>query len=164
MPILLGERAVDLIKDYLAANLATHVADINDETAFMPVELKVPQTFATSERRVLPNPLPAILVIAEDTSLEGVIDSPGFGMNTYTSVTIYVVDVHPDQDVLRTLMYRHVAAIVRCLRAGEADAEFAYVYRDPLASYGPVYVDQESQILFGDAQVRIRVLLEESEP
>lgn len=161
MPITLTEGAIDAISAYLQANLGTHIGEINEMYDNQPVALEMPQTFAWSDRNILP-PLPAMLVIGDDLPSVHLEENRSGALDTWHDITIISVDVNPDQDVLRKMMYRHVAAVVRCLRAGERAAALpVFTWREPLAQYDSIYVDKDQQILFSDAQVRIRVLMQE---
>ena len=153
----LMEGAVESVRAWCADNLETYVEAVNEHYQREPFQIVAPTVFALSEQTVSPEP-PAILMMGRAT-FPGDVDESA-ALETWQDIEVIIVESHPEQDILRQSLYRHTAALVRCLRAGERAGAFHFVWNSPMIRYDPIYRD-EDDILWSDAQVLIRVLTEE---
>ena len=154
MPLTLAEGAVEQIKGYLAANLPANVDEVNAQYGDV-IDIAQPQGYYSEELANVP-PTPAVFVMAEDSGPE--LDRPG-AFHTRHRLTVVVVDSDPDAQTLKTRLYRHVLALVNTLIEGRQAAQLRFFWRDPYASYDPIYAGNGA--FWSDAQVYIEVSLEE---
>lgn len=158
MSIGLAEAAVDQVLDYLEANLATHIAAVNAQYGDA-ITITTPHTFETAELEE-GFESPALMVVADESVRADVVNEQVV-FATRQALTIIVADEDQDRQTLRRRLYRHVLAVVNCLRAGEVAVAFSFYWRTPYAQYTPIYVSPTSMFA-ADAQVYIDVALQEA--
>jgi len=160
MTLGLAESAVDLIRGYLESNLATYLAAVNTQYSGdgRNITLAAPTSYEAAELEE-GFQSPVLMVLADESVRADIVNETAI-FATRHALTIIVADEDPDRSNLRRRLYRHVLAIVNCLRTGEQAVAFSFFWRTPYAQYTPIYVSAESMFA-ADAQVYIEVQLEE---
>ena len=159
----LVESGVRQVQEYIQQHYADHVDAVNVHFQAMgrdTITITAPPSDVSvirSEAAVAPE-LPAVLVIAEQSGLQQ--DSPVSDITRH-NITVVVTDTDSEQDTLRTMMYRHTLAMFNCLKTGQQQSAFGLFFREPYASYSPIYVERENPVLFMDMHLNIAVQTEE---
>lgn len=160
MPLELTEGAIAKVEEWLRVNLPAHVEAVNAHFGREPIEIAMPFLAGIAEQTVPPNP-PALLIMGRD-SAPGSISEEGY-LETWQALDLIVIEWQASEDLIRRALYRQTNALVRALRAGEVAHAFQFTFNEPMIRYDPVYLDADEQVLWSDAQVSIRVLMEESD-
>ena len=162
MTLSLIEAAVDSVVNWLRDNMPAHVALINAAHASdgLSIEIAPPADYGVAEFRwrALP-PTPCVAVLAEEITIA--VDSNNY-LSTRHAMSVIVVDMDADQNVLRRRLFRHVQAIVNCLLAGLQARAFVLYWQNDLtmARFSPVAI--LDQTYAADAQIFIAIQQEET--
>lgn len=158
-----AERALNVVIEYLRANLPDAVQAVNDayQDDGLGLTITAPEegSIGNAEWRLayLP-PTPALAVLLEADRLMEV--QEGY-MMTRHPITLVVAESDADAGILRRKMMRHVAALRLCLDRAMAAADLVFFWPDTgvIASYSSIAIVDET--FFADAQLYIEVQLEE---
>ena len=160
--LYLTEKAVNEVDDWLRANLATYVDQVNNQFGDdgRAITITTPSTGDIAEWRwqMMP-PLPALTILPQEASaLE---DLNGYIMSRHPLVVV-VADTDADQNVLRRKLLRQAVALIQCLLAGAAAGAFVMFWQDArvMARYSSIAIVDET--FFADAQVYIEIQIEET--
>lgn len=154
------ELAVRTVIEHLQTDLDDRIDAVNTlyENEDPVIVLDTIRSYSWSERSIVPE-TPAVLVLPEvSMALE---DTQDVHFKASHWLQIIVVLTEQDTDVLKKRLFRTVLAIMHSLMALRSQGGNVQItWRDPYASYSPVYVNDENN-LFADAQVNIDVIISE---
>lgn len=135
----LMEGVVDLVRNYLIANLSTEIAAVNAKhNDGLGITIAAPADNAhyfVAEQSFMPQ-LPAVFVLGEATRAKA---GQGFFLETRNELSIIVIDEDPINDLIRRRMYRHAEAVIRTILRGLNAPALNLTWGDPLANFSPVY-------------------------
>lgn len=119
MTLTLMEGSVNAVKDYLNANMAAKLDELDAEYGD-GIELEDIAAYYLAETQAVPS-MPAIYVLGDRTEID--VDGPTHVKGShYMTVAVLVTD--SDNETLRKKLYRHVRAIIELMRAARDDATF----------------------------------------
>lgn len=129
----LSEPIIEAVRQKLRDNMPGRVAVINADQSLPDLQppLKAPDAYYTAPRNPLPPSMPAIVVMDGAMTIAQNNEGP-HSLITETEIAVFIVDEHPDREVLGKRLQRLNRAVIESLWDGEpqerlvlADGSFA---------------------------------------
>lgn len=137
------EEAVDVLKDYLSANMAAKLNEL--DTEYGDFELEDVQGWYIAELSAIPE-YPSVIILGDRTDIDG----GGDEFQRYSHI-IMIACLASDADAerLRRRLYRYIRAVAELIRAGEASFDYITILKQ--FEYSPLYT--RGGAFLGDSRI-----------